>query len=193
MQIKQRSSAALCAFLTSALLLPVCVRWRTSLGWAEIGWPGVERLPPPALRWTWTSSRSTCRSTRWKSSLHALRPRPRTPWGTKRTYIPIRAQGSQVSLQVVAAVMMVAAYLHMFLYDWLRPVCVCLQWIAGRDSIRTSGTVALIRQVRNMKIKLSLLPGLVSIPTSGWVQQCMMQLSLWWIQVPRAFSQFIDL
>lgn len=162
----------------SNLCSPVRVRWRTSLGWAEIVGPGVERPPPPALRWTWTSSRSTCRSTRWKSSLHALRPRLRTPWGSRRTYIPISAQGSQVSLEVVAAVMMVAAYLHLCFFIWLMsPVCVCLQWIAGRDSIHTSGTVALIRQVRSMKIELSLPPGLVSIPTSGWVQRCMMHLS----------------
>lgn len=88
----------------------------------------MERPPPPALRWTLTSSRSICRSTRWKSSLHTLRPRLRTPRASRRTYIPIRAQGSQVSLEVVAAVMMVAASLRLCFY-MTDASCLCVSTV----------------------------------------------------------------
>ncbi len=80
----------------SSLSCSVSVRWHMwpRSGWVEIGGPGAERLPPPALRWTWRSSRSTCRSTRWRSSLCAHLRRLRPPWGNKRTHTPIRAPGS---------------------------------------------------------------------------------------------------
>lgn len=150
----------------------VWVRWRTWPGWVQIGAPGAERLPPPVPRWTWMWSKSTCRSTRWRSSTCTRRQQPPTQWASKRTGIPTRAPGSQVS-PVVGGwwLVVVAAYVHLCVMTQLDPglVAVWQQWTAGRGSIRMSGTVALTHRGRNMKTKVSLLPGPVSIRTSGWV------------------------
>lgn len=75
----------------------VWVRWRTWPGWVQIGAPGAEQQPPPVPRWTWMSSKSTCRSTHWRSSTCTHRQLPPTQWASKRMGIPTRAPGSQVS------------------------------------------------------------------------------------------------
>lgn len=49
------------------------------------------------------------------------------------------------------------------------PNAVWQQWTAGRGSIRMSGTVALTHQGGNMKTKVPLLHGPVSIQSNGWV------------------------
>lgn len=78
-------------------LLCVCVRWLTSprSGRTRTGGPGAARRPRLVLTWTWTSSRNTCRSTPWRSSLHTCPHLLQQTWGS--WYIPTRAPGSQVS------------------------------------------------------------------------------------------------
>ena len=93
------------------------VRWLMWLrsGLAQVGGLGAQQPPPPALRWTWRSSRSTCRSTLWRSILRTLLLHLRPLCLHTHTHTPTRAPGSQVSVAGLQIGLSLCLYIYFLL------------------------------------------------------------------------------